>query len=235
MKKLFAIFLFSCFCISIVFAQDEGKTAGISSSKGDRVVVNFHTDLWQTDDSSMTISGYSPGFDIYGMYNIPLGKSKFGLALGFGVGTHNIRSNAMPVADSTEKTIFIEIPEYKFNKEVKYDINKLTVAYFDIPLELRFRTENKKGKAIKFSVGGKLGYLINSHTKYKGTDLGDGDGDVKYKSFKIPNLEPLRYGATLRFGYSFFNVYGYYSLSKLFKADKGPEMYPISVGIAFTI
>lgn len=263
MKKLIAIILFSAIGIysvkaqvetsppagiSSVKAQDEGDKGGFSFGKEDKLMLNFYTDLWQNVDSAMTVSAYSPGFDVYGMYNIPFGKSKFGLRLGLGFGTHNIRSDAMPademkydsVLGNIETTIFERIPDYVINKEIKYDINKLTLTYFDIPLELRYKTENQKGKAIKFAIGFKAGYLLSSHTKYKGTkykgNINDPDmgKDIKVKTYKIKNLEPLRYGATVRFGYGIYNIFGYYSLSKIFKADKGPEMFPISVGICIT-
>jgi len=244
MKKLITIILFSAIGIYSVKAQDENKIKSRYSGKEEKLMLNFYTDLWQNVDSSMTVSAYSPGFDVYGMYNIPFGKSKFAFGFGLGFGTHNIRSNAMPANEfrhdsvlgnvETGNTIFERIPDYVNNKEIKYDINKLTLTYFDIPLELRYKTKNKKDDAIKFAIGFKVGYLLSSHTKYKGNDLSGGDFDVKYKTYKIKNIEPLRYGATARFGYGIWNVFGYYSLSKIFKVDKGPEMYPISAGICIT-
>jgi hypothetical protein len=245
MKRLIAIAILLSICTFTVNAQDEPKPGGISFGKSDRLLLNFHDDLWQGNDSAMNISAYSPGFDFYVMKNLALGKSKFALAIGLGIGTHNLRSDAMPANETTfdstsghyvptGNTIFERIPDYVNNKEIKYDINKLALAYLDIPLELRFKTENAKGKAFKISAGFKLGYLINGHTKYRGNDLAGGTDDVKFKTFKIKNLEPLRYGAIVRFGYSYFNLFAYYSLSNVFKTDKGPEMYPISVGLCIT-
>jgi len=234
MKRFLAIAILLTICTFTVNAQDEPKPGGISFGKSDRLLLNFHNDLWQSNDTAMTISSYSPGFDFYVMKNLALGKSKFALAIGLGIGTHNLRSDAMiaykydSVSAST-LTSFVRIPD-----SINYDINKLSLSYIDIPLELRFKTENKKGKAFKISAGFKLGYLINGHTKYRGNDFTGGTDDVKYKTFKIKNLEPLRYGAIVRFGYSYFNLYAYYSLTNLFKTEKGPEMYPISIGLCIT-
>ena len=58
--------------------------------------------------------------------------------------------------------------------------------------------------------------------------------DVTQKTTDVRNLESIRFGPTLRIGYDWFNISAYYSLSKFFVKDKGPEMYPISVGITFT-
>jgi len=248
MKKIIALMFICSFFLSNIYAQEEGtesKSGGNASGKSDRIMLNLYTDMWQDVDSAMTVSAYSPGVDIYGMYNVPFGKSKFSLGFGLGFGTHNIRSDAMPADEYkfdtvtattiyTGKTIFEKIPDYVNNKEIKYDVNKFSLTYFDIPLELRFFSQNKKGKTIKFAVGGKMGYLVNNHTKYKGDDLAGGESDVKFKTYKIKNLELLRYGATIRLGYDMYNIFAYYSLSKLFKADKGPEMFPVSLGICVT-
>jgi hypothetical protein len=246
MKKIITLAIIITSCICTIHAQDDSKLGGIKFGKKDALLLNIYTDIWQKTDSLITISPYSPGFDIYAMYSIPFGKSKFSLGLGFGVGTHNLRSDAVPTneinwtSDSlTGRTIFALIPSYKNNKEIKYDNNKFTLSYFDIPLELRYKKENKKGKMFKFSVGGKVGCLLSSHTKYRGTKYeGDdpdvGTADVKYKIYKIQNLELLRYGISARIGFGMYNIFGYYSLSKLFQKDKGPELYPISVGICIT-
>ena len=236
MKKFLICFFISSVFIGSIHAQDETKKNSIKMGKNDRIVINLFSDIWKNAYAGMTVSSYSSGFDIYGMYDKPIGKSKFSFALGLGFGTHNLRSDALLKPDTSlkAKTIFEKIPDYVNNKKINYDINKLTLTYIDIPIELRLRKDNKKGKSFKFSVGGKLGYLVNSHTKYKGTDLTDGDGNVKFKTFNVPNIEPLRYGATIRFGYSFINLYGYYSFTKIFKENKGPEMYPISIGISIT-
>ncbi len=252
MKKTLTLAILITFCISFVQAQDDSKLGGIKLGKKDALQLNFYTDLWQKNDSMLTISPYSPGFDVYGMYHVPFGKGNVSFGFGLGVSSHNLRSDAIPVnevkwnADSaqnvlTGNTAFSLIPDYVNNKEIKYDNNKLTLTYIDIPLELRFKKETKKGKTIKFAVGGKAGYLLSSHTKYRGTkfegsvsDPDLGTADVKYKTYKIKNLEVLRYGVTARIGLGMYNIFGYYSLSKLFKKDKGLDMYPISVGICLT-
>lgn len=236
MKKLILIAAFIISCGFAASAQDEAGT-GILKNGGDRFSVDIFSDMWQMDsDTNITIKSINPGFNFNYFFNIPL-SGKFSMGLGLGVGTHNMHSNAMPVDTFKNNTFtqFRKIPETVNGKNIDYDINKLALAYLDIPLEFRFTTTTEKGKKIKLALGIKGGYLINNHIKYKGTDFSDGEGDIKFKEYKIANLETLRYGATFRFGYANYHVFGYYSLSKLFKADKGPEMYPISLGIGFAL
>jgi hypothetical protein len=245
MKKTFILLVLSFFTFGSIYAQDSPK--GLSMGKGEKIIVNLYSDMWQGADSSLTVNSFNPGFALYFMYHVPFGKSKFSFNIGFGIGSHNLHSDAYPTKEMkfdttsatnvyTGNTIFERIPESKNNKKVEYDVNKLSLTYFDVPVEFKFSSENEKGKTIKFAIGFKAGYLINNHTKYRGDDFITGSADnIKYKNFKIPNLEPLRYGATVRFSYGMYGVFAYYSLSKIFKTDKGPEMYPISAGITLSL
>lgn len=49
------------------------------------------------------------------------------------------------------------------------------------------------------------------------------------------SLNTLRWGATGRLGYEFFQIYGTCYFTSLFEDGKGPELYPYEIGIAFTI
>jgi hypothetical protein len=219
------------------------------SGGGDRLVLDIFDDIWQSTPSGMKVSGYCPGFNVYGMGNIPFGKSNFGLGLGLGFSTHNLRSDAVPVDSANGNyTYFGKIPTSIVNwstgshYSVKIDNNKLSLTYAEIPIEFRYRHLNKKKKAVKFSIGGKVGYLISDHTKYKGTEYESsipsdpnlGITTVKYKTYNISNLNPLEYAATVRLGYGMVNLFASYSFSKTFKENKGPQMFPISVGISVT-
>lgn len=244
MKKAIGFILLSVLTFSCVHAQDK---KGLSMGKGEKIILNLYTDIWQGADSSLTVNSFNPGFAFYFMYHIPFGKSKFSFNIGFGLGSHNLNSDAYPTKEMkfdtvsgtdvyTGNTVFERIPESVNNKKIEYDVNKLSLTYFDVPVELKYSAENKKGKAIKFAVGFKAGYMVNNHTKYRGDDFIAGSDDpVKFKNFRIPNLEPLRYGATVRFSYGMYGIFGYYSLSKIFKADKCIEIYPISAGITISL
>lgn len=242
MKKLLILLMLSLLTFVSVHAQDSPK--GLSMGKGEKIIVNLYSDMWQGADSSITVNGFNPGFAFYFMYNVPFGKSKFSFNIGFGFGSHNLHSDAYPTKEMkfdsvytyTGNTIFERIPESVNNKKVEYDVNKLSLSYFDVPVEFKYSSENKKGKAVKFAAGFKAGYLINNHTKYRGNDFLTGsEDDIKFKNFRIPNIEPLRYGATVRFSYGMYGVFGYYSLTKIFKAGKGLELYPISAGITLSL
>lgn len=233
MKNLF-LTLISLFFSVIVFSQTEPDTTITDFTKGDRdklkkedyIVIETFTDLWQNTPAILKTKTINRGFNTYFMLDNPLGKSNISIAYGIGVSAHNMYSNCVPDLDSTGKSYFLPIDDFNYSK------NKLTLFYTDIPVEIRFRTK-KNTDNFKFSIGFKAGYLIQSHTKYKGDRLNNVVG-TKYKVFDIPNIETFRYGITARIGYGKVNLFGYYSLTNLFKKGKGPELFPVSVGVVVT-
>jgi hypothetical protein len=124
-----------------------------------------------------------------------------------------------------DSTAFVPIDE----SLVSYRKAKFSSVYFDIPLEIRFKSKSE----VRFAVGFKFGFLVKAYTKYKGNDFLDSNAKlVVYKTSRIPNAEKNRYGFTARLGYKWLNLWGYYQLSTVFVKSKGPDMYPISVGIS---
>jgi hypothetical protein len=167
------------------------------------------------------------GATVFGTYNIPFGKSNYSFAIGLGLSSHNIYGDF--VVNSTEDSTYLtKIPD-----SVSYKRSKITLAYLEVPLEFRFKSKSK----VSVAVGFKAGLLLGSFWKYKG----DGpivtaqytlntDNKHRAKFYGIDNLEQFTYGPTLRVGYKWINVIGYYMISNLFTKDRGPDMYPISVG-----
>jgi hypothetical protein len=179
---------------------------------------NFNTGPW----GSRTVN-------VYYQYDKRLFNSKFSVHPGIGLG----------------------MERYKFNngRTLGYDndgdLEMVTVSgvrksqlitnYLDIPVELRFSTNpDDPARSFRVAAGFKAGLLLDSFTKIKYKE----DGEVKkLKDKQDFNLNPFRYGVTLRVGAGNFNVWGYYSLSPLFESKKGPngaEITNLSFGISLT-
>lgn len=245
MKKLFFIAL----CVMLAYtvnAQDKEdvKKANLGKpTRTDRVVLDLFSDIWMgATTDSMKVKKINRGANAYFMFEFPFGTSNFSFAPGIGIGCTNLYSDAMPVKSYTIDTItgakdfdgttvFKRIPATAVDgQKISVKNNKFTAIYLDIPLEFRYRTKNS---AFKFYLGGKIGLMLSNHNKYNGTNFYENSptGTIRYKEYKIANVEAYRYGATVRIGWKWIQAYGYYSLSHLFKKDKGPDMYPISIGI----
>jgi hypothetical protein len=207
-------FSVACLLSMAVSAQSNEKLSVKKLNSG----IDLFTDIWQGMPDSIGTRTINQGINIYTMYTFPVKKSNFIFAIGAGIGSHNLYSKGI-LETKDNITDFYKIP-------VKYDKSKLNLTYLDFPLELRY-----KNKAdYRASIGFKLGVLMSDHTKYKGND--EAGKSVKEKSIGVDNLENLRYGITALAGYKWINVTFFYSLSKAFVKDKGPQVYPISVGVA---
>jgi hypothetical protein len=171
-------------------------------------------------------------------YVIPFEKSNFSVAIGAGVSFHNFYSDALP-KDAIPTDLQSESwgEDFYFQKidsiqnGLSYTKNKIALTYVDIPIELRFCAKS----GVKFSAGIKLGFLVNSLSKYKGTDFIYGtESTIKYKKCNIDNLSSFQLGPVVRVGWKWFSAYAAYSLIPVYDATGGSKINPISLGISFT-
>jgi len=238
MKKVLLSILIATISFT-AFAQEDDNDFSIEISdkmkKADRVVLDYYYQMWNDTPDSMDLYGVSRGFNVNMMIDMPIASSRFSFAYGFGFGIYNVYSDAVPyrLTDSlgvlTGETDFDKIPK-TVTEEITFKTNKLTTAYVDLPIEFRYRHTS----GFKVSVFGKIGYLINSHTKYRGDDPNLGaDYSLTTKVLNIPNIQKYRMTVGGRIGYKKISLFGSYSITKMF-GEHGPQMYPINVGITLS-
>ncbi|MCX6296111.1 MAG: outer membrane beta-barrel protein [Bacteroidetes bacterium] len=187
----------------------------------DHIVVDFSFDSYRNLPKDINQKPYSLGGNAYLMWDYPFGYGPFSFAIGAGFSTHDVHTNGRITYSIDGKyTSFVPIT-------TKYSTNKFSCNYMEIPIELRIRTKGEK--SFKLSLGGKVGYGYNIHTKYA-------DVDGKIKVYRIKNVNPFRYGISFRIGYNKFNFQGYYALSELFKKGSGePNMTQFSLGVGLLL
>lgn len=110
--------------------------------------------------------------------------------------------------------------------------SKFSTTYFTVPLMLELQIPVERHNTINIAGGIIGGAKVYSRTKMVYFDDG---GKEKVKSKSDFSLNYLRWGPTARLGYENFQIYATYYMNGLFKKDKGPELYPFQVGLAFTI
>lgn len=173
---------------------------------------------------------YSYGYDFALMYDhIMSQKAPISIGIGLGLSTMHFYTNADVInRDTTSGTYSFFEPIDTTSSDIKR--SRFSTNYYEIPIELRFRTKPKEDKhPWKFAVGAKLGFLINSRDK-----LVDEDG-YKYIDTRYPNTSRVRGIGTLRIGYGKVSFYGAYQFSSLFHEGKGIELYPVSIGLNLTL
>ncbi len=221
MKKLKIIF--PILLVFLFIGDTYSQVISESAKRKITIGADFFTDIWQDTPSDMDLRTINQGFNIFGMYNFQLAESNSSFAIGLGIDNHNMYSNTRIDNVRADTITFVPIEEV-------YQRSKINLTYFAIPMEFKVRLKS----GFKFGAGFKLRYMMSSKDKYIGDVPGEDPGRTNVKRKQISNMEDWTYGFTLRLGYKSFNLFGYYQISDIFQKGKGPEMYPISVGITLT-
>ncbi|MCX6304669.1 MAG: outer membrane beta-barrel protein [Bacteroidetes bacterium] len=210
-------------CITFLVPRyGMAQVVNASTKKRISIGVGLFTDIWMNTPAGMKTRTINQGVQVFGTYNMPFGKSNFSFAIGLEISIHNLYWNYYFNERGGDTLQFSRIPD-----DISHKRSKLTMPYIEVPVEFRLKTKSK----VSVGIGFKVGYMVYAHSKWVGEDYLWGTSNTLKSSFKgIRNIEKLAYGPTLRIGYKWFNVNGYYSLSKIFLKDKGIDMYPISVG-----
>lgn len=144
---------------------------------------------------------------------------------GFDFNTYAFQNSVTLNGDTTYLSATID-------STINYKKNILNVTYLKVPLMLEFNTSKNPKKNLHIGIGAEIAYRIYSVTKQK-YDADDKHYKIKQKDDF--NLEPFRYSAVARIGFNDVTVFANYGLNRLFKKDKGPQVYPFTVGVTFTM
>ena len=114
---------------------------------------------------------------------------------------------------------------------------KLVTEYLEAPIEFRYVSNTKNvNRAFKMAIGAKIGLLVNAHTK--GKTLQDTTGQTldSYieKESSTHYFNTTRVSGTFRIGYGPISLFATYQLSQFFKTAVGPDVRPLTVGIALS-
>lgn len=183
------------------------------------LVIDFGSNFFQNAPDNMDLKVWgSRGVNIYYMHNISFAEGYFSFNPGLGVGfekfsfKNDITFNN-PTGDDSLQVVELEYDEVKKSQ--------LGGNYIDLPLELRFYTNNEnQNRGLMIGLGGKISYLYGSYTKIK---YEHENTAVKTRTKRSYNLNPLRYGLQARIGFQGINLFGYYGLSPVFEKDVGPQ------------
>ena len=166
----------------------------------------------------------SATINIYYMYPVKFGESRFTFNIGLGVGSEKFGfESAVSLQDSIGYTLMrniTDMPRFADATSVKH--TQFVANYLDFPMEFRVHTRKDDHKRSWYlAVGGKIGINIDAKTKIKYTENGF---NKTYKDKHHFNVNSFRYGVIARIGLGPVNVWYYYSASKLFRGQKTPNM-----------
>lgn len=152
-------------------------------------------------------------------------RKTFGVVTGLGI-SFNDYAFDLPITIEKENVYGDIIVPVHLQGNVEK--SKLHVNYLTAPLMLEIKTPLRMGSSRLYLAGGVIGGLyLGSHTKYKL------DKNVKEKIKSNFHINQWKYDVTGRIGFGDFCVFANYSMTSLFKKGKGPEMYPLMIGVSF--
>jgi hypothetical protein len=178
-------------------------------------------------------------------YQVPINilgeNSGFTLNPGIGIGSDKIQFGG-------EQNLFINPtlgPESSrlqkvtdvYGATINLGRNNFSANYIEMPIDIRYHlNKNNYNKSFRISIGGKIGYLYEAHTKvsYENTTI----GSRKIKDSQNFGLEKIRYAVSLKAGSPGFYVWGNLYLNDMWQAGRGPfatEASQISFGVAVAV
>jgi hypothetical protein len=150
----------------------------------------------------------------------------FGIVTGLGLNWNNYRFDGN---NNIQKGAGGVIEMYDPGEILKK--SKFSTVYLNLPflLEIQIPADYH---TLNLAVGpvGAVKLYSNSKMVFDNGDKISSDGDL--------SLNVFRYGATARFGFQNFHIYGTYYLTPLFKSGKSPggvDLFPFEIGLAFTV
>jgi len=249
MKKFLLIGVAFTFSL-LIFSQDQPPTekkkkkdwskVKLTGRANDHLMMQFGYTGWSGKPDSINTNGFPRSFNMYIMLDMPFKSDpRFSIAAGPGFGTDNIffeKTNVLIANHEVNTLRFKNVSDTNnFNKY------KLTTAYFEIPLELRFclNPENTN-KSFKVALGIKGGFLLDAHTK--GKEWQDKNGNT-LKGYSVPYIQKekdkyffnnTRFAGTFRIGYGLISAFTTYQLNTFVKDGLGPKVKPWTVGLGIS-
>lgn len=154
---------------------------------------------------------------------LPIVKKRIALISGLGLNWNHYRFDRGNLVINNDSSILA----FDTIMDPTYKKNQLNTTFLTAPLALEFHFPGEEND-FWFLIGGYAGIKLGSNLKLISDD------DDKEKVKEDFHLNTFRYGLRAMVGVNSFSIYGTYSLQSLFKKDEGPELYPITVGIALS-
>lgn len=208
----------------------EGHLAGINLGINSYLDSEGNENVPQEYSFMELNHGKSVEFSIFPFqHDIKLIGSRFGMVTSMGLRYNNYRFDISSPEDINEAglTWFPDMPD-----DADITKSKLTILSIAVPLlfEVQLPDERRNREGLYLAGGVEGSMRLRSHTKVCYSSDGN---NQKRKNKDDFDLKSFRYSFIARAGYRNFGIFGSYSPVSLFKNNKGPELYPYTIGVSF--
>ena len=226
--------------LGVMAQSDTGTTARRAPSvtlprSNDHFMIQIGYTSWQGKPDSIATGGLPRSINVYFLFDYPFKTNpRLSTAIGAGIATDNIYFDDTYVGlkDNTGTLRFQDLSDTSHFK--KY---KLSTAYLEAPVELRFRSNPENdSKSFKVAVGAKVGLLLNGHTKGKTFEDKNGNTLINYtlKENSKRFFNTNRVSLTGRIGYGHFTLFTSYQMTPLFKEGVAASIRPMTIGLTIS-
>ena len=222
-------------CTQVVYSQTETTpyTGPVKTKEDkpvvfrDRLIMDIYQSFWIGMPSKVSYMKFDPGFNVSAIWDFKIKNKPLAFGAGVGISYYTQYSNALLRYDEDNDIMRY----YVLPSSVKYNLLKLNYLNVNIPLEFRYRNTN----GFKFSVGARVGLVAEVSQKYKGNNPEDVSDTLMMKNLKVFNKMKYNVDVYTRIGWKFVDAYYSIQLTPLFQEDKGPKIFPMSVGISLSL
>ncbi|MDZ4823302.1 MAG: outer membrane beta-barrel protein [Flavobacteriales bacterium] len=145
---------------------------------------------------------------------------------GFTYNSYGLKKNVDVISDDSLGTYGV----LRDPDDADYSKNKLRASYINVPIMLEFNTSSDNEKSFHFAAGFQGGWRMGAVTKQRY------ERDAEERRLRRSsdfNMTDWTLDLSARIGYRNFTLWANYGLTSLFETDKGPEVYPVSIGVQF--
>lgn len=245
MKRCFIILFVLVFALVQVQAQSADSTKNKKSKKSknpteltiketkvevfrDRLLVDVFHSFWLGVPVQVANNKFNPGFNVAALWDFKVSKqSPVSFGIGLGVTYFSQFSDALLQIESSEWVMKYNV----INEDIKFKLNRVNYINCNLPIEFRYRHQN----GFKFTLGVRVGLIAEVSQTYKGPDPNDAETQRHYKNREIYNTQNYSVEVYTRIGWKPVSIFYAVHLNKVFNADKGPAIFPMSLGLTFSI
>ena len=155
---------------------------------------------------------------------LPIANEKFGITTGAG-----LKYNSYDLVKDVVIVNQNDITNWDEDSTRSISKNRFKTNSLYVPVMLETNLGKDADHSFHLAVGGTVGYTYGNRTKQKYKQEGD---EFKNKDRNDFNVNDFQFAAIARVGYGDFTLYATYNLTPLFDKNKGPEVYPFTIGLS---
>ncbi len=194
----------------------------------DRLIMDIYQTFWMGMPTGVEHLKFDPGFNVSAIWDFKLKQKPLALGLGIGISYYTqYNSNALLGYDDQAEIM----KYYILPTGVEHNVVKMNYLNVNIPVEFRYRNEN----GFKFSIGARAGLVCTVSQKYKGDNPTMPSDTLRMTNYRIENRQKFNVDVYTRIGWKFVDFYYSFQVTPLFEPNKGPKIYPMSVGISLSL